>query len=560
MKEKQDQPPDVDVLGRRDEERPNRRRTERKCAETTPRESEERLQEQLRELNQIYQCSPVGLYVLDSNLRFLRINERLAEIDGIPAEEHLGRTIFEIVPHLAERLQLLWRPVFEKGESVLNVEIQGETPKAPGVQRHWLASYFPVKSAVGEVTGLMAAVLEITERKRAEEALRISEVKFKALAEQSITGTCLIQDGKLVYVNPRLAEMLNFRPEEMVGLPLLDLVAEPDRDLVRENIRKRLSREVPYMRYDFHALKKGGAQVPMEVHGTVIEYLGGPAIMGTLLDITERIRTEQSLATAHAELEARVAKRTAELKRASGKLRDELVERKRAEAELQVLSRRLIEVQESERRHLAHELHDEIGQILTGVKLMLDTLLSLPPPAMAKRLAEAQQLVGDLLQRVQNMSLALRPGVLDDFGLLPALEGLFRRYTSQTGVKVVFECHLAERRFVPELETASYRVVQEALTNVARHAGVADVSVRAWAEDGMLGLEIGDRGTGFDAQAVLAAGTSSGLPGMRERVLLLRGSLTIRSAPGRGTELSIRLPIRGLDRSRGGRHGRARGS
>lgn len=410
--------------------------TQRKRAEEALWEIQQRLQEQLCELNQIYQCSPVGLYVLDSGLRFLRLNERLAEIDGISVEEHLGRTVSEIVPHLADRLQRLWRPVFEKGESVLNVEIQGETPKAPGEQRYWLASYFPVKTTVGEVTGLMAAVVEITERKRAE----------------------------------------------------------------------------------------------------------------------------QSLATANAELEARVVERTAELKRASGKLRDELEERKRAEVELQVLSRRLIEVQESERRHLAHELHDEIGQILTGVSLMLATLSSLPPPAMAKRLAEAQQLVGDLLQRVQDMSLTLRPGVLDDFGLLPALEGLFRRYTSQTGVKVVFECHLAARRFVPELETASYRVVQEALTNVARHAGVADVSVRTWAEDDMLGLEISDRGTGFDAQAVLVAGTSSGLPGMRERVLLLRGSLTIRSAPGRGTELSIRLPIQGLDRSRGGRHGRARGS
>ncbi|MEK6599859.1 MAG: diguanylate cyclase, partial [Deltaproteobacteria bacterium] len=132
-------------------------------------------------------------------------------------------------------------------------------------------------------------------QKQAEDALLVSEEKFRALAEQSIAGTCLIQDGKFVYVNPRLAEILDFRQEEMLGLPILDLVAEPDRDMVRENIRKRISGEVSYLHYTFHALKKGGSEVPMEVYGSAMKYFGRPAIIATVLDITERKAAEEKI-------------------------------------------------------------------------------------------------------------------------------------------------------------------------------------------------------------------------------------------------------------------------
>ncbi len=153
-----------------------------------------------------------------------------------------------------------------------------------------------VAERTAELSSLNAALMsEITERKKSEEALRLSEEKFRSLAEQSITGTCIIQDGRLVYVNPRLAEILDFSQEEMTGLQVLDLVAEKDRDMVRENIRKRISGEVSFMRYIFYALKKDGSEVPLEVHGSTMIYNGRPAIMATLLDITARKKTEENL-------------------------------------------------------------------------------------------------------------------------------------------------------------------------------------------------------------------------------------------------------------------------
>jgi PAS domain S-box-containing protein len=211
---------------------------------------------------------------------------------------------------------------------------------------------------------------------------------------------------------------------------------------------------------------------------------------------------------------------------------------------LQTLSRRLVEVQEIERRRLARELHDEVGQLLTGLKLLLEMSMRLPPDAVEDSLDEARTLADELLARVRELSLDLRPTMLDDLGLLPALLWHFERYTAQTNVRVNFRhTGLERRRFVPEIETATYRIVQEALTNVARHAGVGEVTVQLWADQDTLGVRVEDDGVGFDAETMLALGTSSGLSGMQERASLLGAQLTIESAPGAGTRLTTEFSV-----------------
>jgi signal transduction histidine kinase len=137
--------------------------------------------------------------------------------------------------------------------------------------------------------------------------------------------------------------------------------------------------------------------------------------------------------------------------------------------------------------------------------------------------------------------------VLDQLGLLAALLALFERYTDQTGVRVHFKHEGVEGRFEPDVETTVYRIVQEALTNVARHAGVDIATVRVWSVAGIMGIQIEDTGRGFDPEAVLAAPRSSGLAGMEERVILLGGQLAIESRPGEGARLTAELPPR--DRS-----------
>jgi PAS domain S-box-containing protein len=234
------------------------------------------------------------------------------------------------------------------------------------------------------------------------------------------------------------------------------------------------------------------------------------------------------------------------------------IESKRAKEQLQenaerlrVLSRRLLEVQELERRHLARELHDEIGQILTGLQYSLETSLRLEGEELRANLADGQQLLKDLTARVRDLSLRLRPTMLDDLGLLPALLWHLERYTAQTKIHVSFVQRGLDRRLhPPEVETAAYRIIQEALTNVARHAGVREVSVRLCRDHDRLKLEVEDEGRGFDTAAVLNDDRSSGLSGMRERAVLLGGHLSVVSTPGIGSRVFADLPVHGMEERR----------
>jgi signal transduction histidine kinase len=164
--------------------------------------------------------------------------------------------------------------------------------------------------------------------------------------------------------------------------------------------------------------------------------------------------------------------------------------------------------------------------------------------ALADSLKQAHTLVVELMERVSQLSLELRPALLDDLGLLPSLLWYLDRYSSQTNVKAIFKhSGLENRRFAPEIETAAYRIIQEALTNVARHARVSETWVTLWYDQDVLGIQVEDEGQGFDPDEVLAAGNSSGLLGMQERALLLNGKLTIESAQGMGTRLLAELPV-----------------
>lgn len=217
-------------------------------------------------------------------------------------------------------------------------------------------------------------------------------------------------------------------------------------------------------------------------------------------------------------------------------------------SQLRALSSRVVEVQERERRYIANELHDEIGQILTGVKLNLESTLKIMEGQSKSQVSDSIELISDLTDRVRDLSLELRPAVLDDLGLLPALQSHIKRYFAQTGVKVNFEHDGLDRRFSSIVETAAYRIVQEALTNVARYSGGFQGFVKVYVGGNTLMLLVEDRGVGFDLDSVIASGRASGLAGMRERATSVGGVFRIESRPGDGTEVTAEIP---LDSKRG---------
>jgi PAS domain S-box-containing protein len=210
-------------------------------------------------------------------------------------------------------------------------------------------------------------------------------------------------------------------------------------------------------------------------------------------------------------------------------------------ARLQQLSRRLLEVQERERRHLARELHDEIGQVLTVTKMRLQSSVG---PGQTQ---EAVALLDRLLAQVRSLSLNLRPPLLDDLGLVPALHWLVQQPQARASVPRVQLSTAPELgRFEPTMETACFRIAQEALTNALRHARARTITVSVTATAGNVRLAVVDDGVGFDAAAARTraeAGASLGLLGMHERALLAGGTLTLLSAPGRGTEVEAVFPL-----------------
>lgn len=313
---------------------------------------------------------------------------------------------------------------------------------------------------------------------------------------------------------------------------------------------------------EFRVVHKNGAVKVIKANAMVVRDRKGTAVcmVGLNRDITEQRWAEHEIVSLNESLERRVAERTRQLETANERLRAEIDERivvertlKNHSAQLKMFSSRLMKARESERRHIAHELHDEIGQELTGLKLGLDRLRRSAGGTLAGELRTVQEQVEGLMSRARDLAFNLRPSLLDDLGLAPALQWLFRRYTEQTGVTVEFRGDKDGRRFSPEIEITLFRVIQEALTNVARHAGVNSVFVSLAAQNDAVVARVEDQGNGFQPDDALKSGATLGLTGIRERVEDAGGSVELWSEQGKGTRLTVSIPLLRTRRDAGGR-------
>ncbi|KAF0174484.1 MAG: sensory box sensor histidine kinase [Limisphaerales bacterium] len=324
--------------------------------------------------------------------------------------------------------------------------------------------------------------------------------RFEKIFQLSAEGIFIVDGGGVVKLaNPAIERLIGFDAEtHMVGRNLMEFIAPEQLEHCMTCFQRLITGTGEPVRIETWFRRAAGEAVAVEVNAGKFEWLGAPAAQVFVRDITER----------------------------------------------QALARKVVEAQEAERRFIARELHDEIGQHLTGLKLSVELAGQLPADALPARLAETRARVDELLAKVRGLSLDLRPQMLDELGLLPALELLFDRFTAQTRVRVDFKQVGLSERLAPEIETAAYRVVQEALINIARHAKVTKADVRLWLAGGALGIQVEDEGAGFDVEAAARRTHSCGLAGMRERLVLLGGSLRIDSAPGAGTCLVATLPLK----------------
>ncbi|NTW01580.1 MAG: PAS domain S-box protein [Oscillochloris sp.] len=473
--------------------------TERKLEDAALRASEANLRALFASTSQAY-------LLLDQNLCVVQWNVvaevSIAQRFGCVLRK--GMLISESAGHIAQLRAAL------DGESI-QFEVDVSTLDVPC----WLAmEYTPVRESDGQIRGVCISALNVTDRHLAEIELRASETRFRLLAEQArdlIYRYRVFPEPGFEYVSPSATVITGYTPEEHYADPLLGqkLIYHNDQLLLSQFAEDSTMNGSLILRWQ----RKDGSVIWTEQVNRMICDDSGRlvAVEGIARDITERKQAEDDL---------------------------------RASAEqLQSLSRRLVEAHERERRHIARELHDEIGQVLTGLKLSLGAAAATAPPDLAAILADARASISELMGRVRGISLDLRPALLDDLGLLPALGWYLDRYTPRTGVQVEIRHQGVGRRFSAEVKTVAYRTIQEALTNVARHAQTQVAIVRLLADQQRLMLRIDDDGCGFDCECALAAQTTGGLSGMQERVQLIGGVLTIESAPGEGTHIIVELPL-----------------
>ena len=372
---------------------------------------------------------------------------------------------------------------------------------ADGSERVWQFSSAPLGRDADGRRLVISMAADVTERTRAEGALAESEARYRAALKNSpVVFARIDRDLRYEWVfNPRsegdAGAVVGRRVGEVeTGPGAAELVALKRRALeTGEQARAQvaLDRDGEVRTYDVTATPVRGARG--EVDGLVT----------ASLDVTERTR---------------------------------------AQAELRAMSARLVQAGERERRSIARELHDELGGLLTSLQMSL-SMNPATERAARDELDEATALVRAMAGKVRQLSLDLRPSLLDDLGVGPALDQLAERFEAQTRIAVELHCEVAPgERFAPEVETTAYRIVQEALTNVARHAGAAAVEVVCIREPGRLGVHVIDEGRGFDVEA-LDERASTGVSAMRERAALVGGDLEVVSSPGAGTRVSAALPL-----------------
>ena len=388
---------------------------------------------------------------------------------------------------------------------------------------------------------------DTTERKRTESELRQSEERLRLVVESAFDFAIFTTDveGRIVSWNVGAERMFGWTEREALGTHMRIIFTSEDVELgVAETEMREAQEHGRAADERWHVTKDGrrffssGVLVPLKADGV----LTGFAKIAR--DLTERKQLESAQRDAQEKLEHRVRARTSELAYANARLEAEVVERRDAEDQVNRLFRRVVAVQEEERRRIARDLHDQLGQPMTALRMSLQSIEAMPLADHGKaQLARVQQLAEEVDQSIDFLTWDLRPAALEHIGLPAALANLASGWSERFGIAVEFSSSWPDTvRFTAESEAHLYRLTQEALHNVQKHAHAAHVSVLLEVHQQKAVLIIEDDGRGFNPDEH-REGNGLGLISMRERAILAGGELTIDTTPGHGTTIFVRLPL-----------------
>ena len=466
--------------------------------------AEEILQQERNRLKEILDTMPDGVYILNPQYDIEYINPYLRNEFG-PIE---GRKCYEYFHGRTEVCPWCKNSEVFSGRSV---RWEWSFPKTGKTYDLFDTPFINGDGTISKLT----LFHDVTESKRAEKALRESEEKFRMLVETMNEGLGIVdEDGKWAYVNEGLCNMLGYFPGDLIGRPVIEFVDEANQKVLKKQMAGRGNREwnpyeITYSRADG---KKLNALVsPRPIFEGDRKLKGSFAI---ITDITELKQTEESL--------------------------------RKSEAELRYLSSQLLTAQESERRRISRELHDELGQSLALLKLQLSMTRKRLPEGLQHQYEEQMHSIDQIIENVRRLSRDLRPAALDDLGLSAALQWLIKTFKKNFNIKATVDTPDLNPIFSQDAQIMIYRVFQEALTNIGKHAGAKNVSVAIKKQEDRASFVIEDDGKGFDLTKALtknALGKGLGLSTMDERIRMLKGSLNLWSQEGAGTRISFTIPI-----------------
>lgn len=531
--------------------------TPRKHAELALERGEQKIRQQLSELEHIYHTAPIGLAMTDLEHRYQRINERLAAMNGRSVEEHIGRSIRELIPSVAEVTEPIRRRVVETGEPQIS-EIETSTPGWRGTA---LVGHYPAYGLDGAIHGIGVIVQDITPQKKAEKrqagnnrALElvaqgasldeVMNVLARNVESQSGFG-CIIRtitdDGQSL----RIVAAPSLPNERDAVLDVVPIGADGGTCGSAANLRRAVVTNDVTQNSSWSSLHAAASEarvrscwsVPIldsveEVLGTVALYRAEPGLPDPAsIDIANNAAHLARVAIEHAR--ARDA-----LTKSESSLRDSHVQ-------VQDLAQRLIAAQEEERRRVSRELHDGLNQQLAALSFEIGKLRSRvadAEPELSIRLSELQNRAAHLIDDARRMSHELHPSMLEHLGLVAAVRAYCDEASRREKLAVRFDSIRPPESIAPNAALCLFRVVQEGVRNAAKHSRASAVQVTLRSSNGSILLAIADNGCGFDVRKDRNGGL--GLVSMAERVRAIGGEFGILSDAREGTRLEVRLPTR----------------
>ncbi len=457
-----------------------------------------------------------AIVMVDETQTVVGLNPAAEQLLGCDAARVLGASLDRFVPERwrAEHASMMrgfaasqtTQRMMRRGRRVSLLRADGTT-----VPVEIALSRLEMTGAQGPKTLFAAMLRDTSDTLALEQQLAGLERRMRAVFELSPTAIWLCEDDVLVYVNRAAVRLFDVASAgALIGHPVWSLLDEDSHALLRQEIGRTLDGQTVGAIVAGRLTRGSGERREIEIALAALPDHGHRTVQMVVSDVTERRREAADL--------------------------------QRSRRDLRELSASVVEAREEERRRIARELHDELGQRLTALKIDLTTLAAQTAlPGTDVRVAAMQAMLDDTLASVRRIASDLRPLMLDDLGLNAAIEWLARDASRRMGIAVHTRLPLEEPAVDPRVATALYRMVQEALTNVARHAQAQSVEVALQVRQRQLVLTVADDGVGLPEQALRRAG-SFGLMGLRERAHMLGGQVDIQRRPQGGTMLTVRLP------------------